>query len=78
MSSGWAVPAAFEHGDLVLDEHAGSWLRLRSRCVEIRPGVWAAMVEADDETNLAEAHFDGEFLWRVATPCDPELTGGQA
>lgn len=75
---GWALPQAFEHGDHVLDELEGRWLHLRSRCVEIRPRVWAAMVSLETDENLVEAHFDGEFLWRVATPCDPELSRWQA
>lgn len=74
---GWALPQAFEHGDHVLDELEGRWLRICSRCVEIEPRVWAAMIETADET-LVEAHFDDEALWRVSTPSDPQLRGGQA
>lgn len=75
---GWSLPQAFRFGYHVLDEIEERWLRICSRCVEIEPGTWAAMVSVDTDETLAEARFDGEFLWRVSTPADPQLRGGAA
>ena len=77
---GWALPQAFRFGDFVLDRLPGRerWMRIRSRCVQVEPGTWAAMVSLETDENLIEARFDGAHLRRVAAARQPELSRWQA